>query len=74
MRVIEEGQLQGSFEGFKNYDVVFKFFGGRKFKQDEYKYNYYYSYMPRAKVVEEVGQMYLRVDGMTERVKVKLIY
>ena len=74
MRVIEEGQLRGSFEGFKNNDMIFEFFGGKKFKQDEYKYNYSYSYMPRAKVVEEMGQMYLSVDGMSEMVRVKKVY
>ena len=74
MRIVEEGQLEGSFEGFNNNDVVFKFFRGRKFKQNEYKYNYFYSYMPRAKVIEEQGQLYLYVDGISEKVKVQLIY
>jgi len=73
MRIVEEGQLRGSFKGFKNNDVVFEFFGGRKWKQDEYKYHYSYSYMPRAKIIEDRGQFYLDVDGMNEKVKVKQV-
>ena len=73
MRIVEEGQLRGSFKGFRNNDVVFEFFGGRKWKQDEYKYNYSYSYMPRAKIIEDRGQFYLDVDGMNEKVKVKQV-
>ena len=71
MRVVEEGQLKGTFRGFKNNDVIFEFFGGRKFKQDEYKYNY--SYKPKAKVINEMGQYYLEVEGMSEKVKVKQV-
>ncbi len=74
MSVIEEGQLKGSFNGYKNNDVVFEFFSGKKWKQDEYKYNYHYSYMPRAKIIEEMGWFYLEVDGMHERVRVKRVY
>ena len=73
MRVVEEGQLKGTFRGFKNNDVIFEFFGGRKFKQDEYKYNYTYSYKPKAKVINEMGQYYLEVEGMSEKVKVKQV-
>ena len=74
MRVVEEGQLKGSFNGFKNNDVVFEFFGGRKFKQDEYKYNYTYAFMPKAKVINEMGQYYLEVEGMNEKVKVRQVW
>jgi len=73
MRVVEEGQLKGSFSGFENNDVIFEFFGGRKFKQDEYKYSYTYSYMPKAKVINEMGQYYLEVEGMSEKVKVRQV-
>jgi len=48
--LIEEGQLKGSFKGFKNRDVIFEFYGGHKWRQAEYKYYYHYAYMPRAKV------------------------
>jgi len=71
MRVVAEGQLKGSFSGFKNNDVVFEFFGGKKFKQDEYKYSYSYAYMPNAKVINEIGQYYLEVEGMSEKVRVR---
>jgi len=74
MRVVEEGQLADEFNGFEDYDVEFEFFSGNKWKQDEYKYNYAYSFMPKAKVIEEMGQMYLSVEGMSEMVKVRQVY
>lgn len=71
MSVIEEGQLKGAFKGFKNKDTIFEFYGGRKWKQNEYKYNYHYFYMPKAKVVSEGGDTYLVVEGMSDKVLVK---
>jgi hypothetical protein len=73
MRVIEEGQLKGSFKGFKDNKTVFKFFGGQKWQQNEYNYNYFYAYMPNAKVIDESGQYYLVVEGMNDKVAVKQI-
>lgn len=71
MSVIEEGQLKGSFKGFKNRDTVFEFHGGRKWQQAEYKYHYHYAYMPHAKVVENSGGTYLVVEDMDDEVLVK---
>jgi hypothetical protein len=46
MAIVEEGQLKGSFKGFKNRDTVFEFNAGRgKWRQNEYKYHYHYAYM-----------------------------
>ena len=74
MEVIEEGQLEGDFNGFEDEKVIFQFFGGNKWQQAEYKYNYYYSYMPRAKVIEEFGVYYLEVEGMSDKVRVEKVY
>jgi len=71
MNIIEDGQLKGAFRGFKNRETVFEFTGGRKWQQNEYKYNYYYSYRPNAKVISESSGDYLVVDGMNDRVLVK---
>ena len=71
MSIIEDGQLKGSFKGFKNRDTVFEFYGGRKWKQNEYKYNYHYAYMPKAKVTDQGGRYYLEVEGMNDKVEVK---
>lgn len=70
MSVIEEGQLKGSIKGFKNRDTVFQFFGGRKWKQNEYKYEYHYAYMPRAKVIKSGGRYLLEIEGMRSSVEV----
>ncbi len=70
MAVIEEGQLRGSFKGFHNRDTVFEFHGGGKWRQNEYKYDYYYAYMPDTKVVDDDGGYRLVVEGMDDSVEV----
>jgi hypothetical protein len=69
--VIEEGQLKGSFKGFKNRDTVFEFRGGRKWRQAVYQYSYHYAYMPSAKVVQEGGSYMLYIEGMDAPVEVR---
>lgn len=69
--IVVDGQLKGSFEGFKNRDTVFEFHGGRKWCQAEYRYNYHYAYMPRAKVIQEGGRYMLHVDDMSDAVEVR---
>jgi hypothetical protein len=70
MTVVEEGQLKGSFRGFKNRETVFQFFGGHLWRQKQYKYHYYYAYMPHARVVDRNGGFELEVDGMSDSVEV----
>lgn len=68
--IVVDGQLKGSFQGFRNRDTVFEFYGGRSWRQAEYKYLYYYAYMPCAKVVQESGGYMLYVEGLNESVQV----
>ncbi len=71
--IVIEGQLRGSFRGFKNRDTIFEFSSGgrKKWKQVEYKYLYHYAYMPRAKVVDEGGRYVLHVEDVSESVEVR---
>lgn len=69
--VICEGQLRGTFRGFKNTDTVFEFFGGRKWRQAVYQYEYCYAYMPEVQVVQEGGGYILKVEGMSSTVPVR---
>lgn len=69
--VIAEGQLKGSFKGFKNRDMIFEFIGGKAWRQAEYKYHYHYAYMPRAKVIYEGGRYLLYIEGISDPVEVK---
>lgn len=69
--VEEEGQLKGAFNGFKDSDTVFQFHGGRAWRQAEYKYNYYYAYMPYARVTYEGGRYVLEVEGIDDSVEVR---
>ncbi|HEX9429387.1 MAG TPA: hypothetical protein VF944_03345, partial [Candidatus Bathyarchaeia archaeon] len=70
MAVVEEGQLKGAFRGFHDRETVFEFYGGGKWRQNEYKYNYYYAYMPYAKVVDDGGGYQLEAEGMNDTVEV----
>jgi hypothetical protein len=70
MSVVEQGQLKGSFRGFKNRDTVFQFFAGHTWRQKHYKYHYHYAYMPHARVVVRNGAYELEVDGMSDSVEV----
>lgn len=69
--VVAEGQLKGSFKGFKNRETVFQFCGGRAWRQAEFKYHYHYAFMPRARVIQEDGRYRLYVDGVEDPVEVR---
>lgn len=73
MNIIEEGQIEGAFNGFKDDKSIFKFFGGQTWQQNEYKYSYYYAFMPKARVIEEMGTYYLEIENMNDKVAVKRI-
>ncbi|ANH33956.1 hypothetical protein [Ralstonia pseudosolanacearum] len=73
MNIVEEGQLKGTFYGFKNRDTVFEFYNGRKWRQNEYHYSYHYAYRPDAKVVDEGGRYMLYVEGMSAAVEVRRV-
>jgi hypothetical protein len=70
IRVLEKGQLKGSFRGFRNRDTIFEFGSGGKWRQKYYKYHYHYAYMPRAVVIEDHSGCHLQVDGVAEKVEV----
>lgn len=70
MSVVQQGQLKGSFRGFRNRDTVFEFYGGGKWRQKAYKYHYHYAYMPRARVIAINGGYHLVVDGVGDTVEV----
>lgn len=69
--ILEQRQLKGSVQGFRNRDTIFEFYGGKTWRQAEYKYLYYYAYMPHAKVVQEGGRAMLHIEGLSESVEVR---
>ena len=71
MKVIEEGQIKGGFNGFKDEKTIFEMQNGKKWQQTEYKYNYHYEFMPKVKIIEESGSYYLVVDSMKDKVLVR---
>ncbi len=71
--VVASGQLKGSFKGFKNRKTVFQFWGGKAWRQAEYKYLYHYAYMLRAEVVQVGSRYMLRVEGVNQAVEVRKV-
>ena len=71
MNIIEQGNLKGSFSGFKAAGTIFEFTSGRRWCQNETKIVVYTTHMPHAKVVQERGGYRLYVDGMNDSVAVR---
>ena len=55
---------------FSKRVVGFEFHGGGKWRQNDYKYHYYYEYMPQARVVDDGSGCRLIVEGMDDSVDV----
>ena len=70
MRVLEQGQLKGDFEGFNDETTVFEFLSGSAWRQTRVQYWYHYAHMPRAKVFERDGRRYFQVEGTDNTVEV----
>lgn len=70
MIIIQQGNLNGEFTGFCDWDTVFEFTNGRKWRQNEYRYHYRYAYRPKATVYSKGGTTYISVDGASLDVKV----
>ena len=70
MRIIVDGNIEGSFYGFEG-GRVYKFTNGQIWEQAEYKYHYHYAYRPSAQIIEDHGSYYLLVEGVNDRVRVK---
>ena len=69
--VVDEGQLRGTFRGFRNRDTEFLYRNGDRWKQAAYKYRYRYMYMPKARVVRRGSRYDLEIEGMDESVEVR---
>lgn len=70
--VVDDGLLDGDFEGFDEVGTLFVFVRSRRqWRQLERKCAPHYAYMPSAKVIRRAGRCYLEVRGMRERVLVE---
>lgn len=73
MSIVLEGKIKGNFDGFKDMQTILEFTDGTKWQQAEFKFVFHFSFMPKAKIIQEFGAYYLVVDGINERVKVKKV-
>lgn len=70
--VVDDGLLDGDFEGFDEVGTIFVFVRSRRqWRQAERRLSPYYAYMPSAQVVRRDGRCYLEVRGMRDRVLVE---
>jgi hypothetical protein len=70
MSVVEEGQLKGSFRGFKNRDTVFASSRAVRGDRNTTSNNTATRTCPHARVVERNGGYELEVDSMSDTVEV----
>jgi hypothetical protein len=68
--VLVEGPIISDFNGFDG-SSKFQFQNGQVWQQAEYKYNYHYAYRPRGIIIDGINGAELRVEGMSETVKVR---
>lgn len=62
--VIEDGTIISDFDGFEG-NSTFQFDNGSVWKQDEYKYTYYYAYRPSAYVIDGImGPHFMSMEWM----------
>jgi hypothetical protein len=73
MRLVQEGNLEGEFQGWDG-ETVFRFDNGNSWKQAVYRYRYFYKYRPHAKIWEHRGEHLLEVDGDREMLPVRRVY
>lgn len=71
MKLIEEGRIDGYFEGWQE-DGVYKIEHGHKWMQTHPIYDSHYSYRPHARVWREGHQIFLEIAGMSQPVQVVL--
>jgi hypothetical protein len=69
-RLIIDSQIDGDFEGF-NDEQVFILMDGTYWYQRGYKYNYHYSYCPRAKIYQKGIEKIIVVDGLSDYAEVQ---
>lgn len=70
MKQLCEGNLKGSFKGWKR-GAIFEFANGSKWEQVSSEYAYQYAYSPNATVVEDGSRHFIQVDCLASKVEVK---
>lgn len=69
-REVIESRIDGDFEGFDD-NKVFVLMNGQIWRQAEYKYHYYYHYMPEVLIFRDGGAFYMKVENVDEIVRVE---
>jgi len=70
MRLITTSIIDGEFNGY-NEGMVFRLGNGEIWMQDEYHYDYSYSYRPEVKILTDNSRCYLQVEDMEDSVSVR---
>lgn len=67
-----ESSIDGKFEGWKG-ETIFKLTNGQIWQQAEYAYLYHYAYRPEVLIYKSSGGYVMKVDGVSDEIRVKLI-
>ncbi|PHI18009.1 hypothetical protein CEQ90_20185 [Lewinellaceae bacterium SD302] len=63
-----ESRIVNDFKGWSG-DTIFELQNGQIWKQDKYKYKYFYAHRPKATIVKVGSKYVLTVKGKSIRVK-----
>lgn len=63
-----KSKIVSDFNGWSG-NTIFELQNGQTWKQDKYKYKYFYAYRPNATIVEVMNHYVMTVKGKTIRVK-----
>jgi hypothetical protein len=63
-----ESRIVNEFKGWSG-DTIFELQNGQIWKQDKYKYKYFYAYRPKATIIKVGSKFIMTVKGKSIRVK-----
>ena len=67
-----ESTIDGKFDGWDG-DTIFKLTNGQIWQQAEYAYRYHYAYRPEVLIYKSSRGYIMKVDGVSDEIRVKLI-
>lgn len=67
-----ESHIDGEFTGWEG-ETIFKLQNGQIWQQASYAYTYHYAYNPKVTIYKVSGGYEMEVDGISNKIKVKLL-
>jgi hypothetical protein len=67
-----DSQIYGEFTGWDG-ETIFRLMNGQIWQQTSYSYTYHYAFMPKVLIFRADGGYIMQVDGIQERISVRLL-